>query len=220
MGTEVGLRERKRRRTFDAISAVAIAMFLERGYDNVAVSDIAAAAEVSKPTLFRYFRSKEDLVLHRIDDHRGEAGDTVRHREDGQSPLDALERHFLAGLTARDPVTGLNDDPEVLAYHGMIFSTPALSTRLSEHMVRDEEELAEALTEAVPEIDELTGRLAAAQIIAVQRILARDNWNHLVAGAPLAQRYPAAVKAASRAFAQLRDGLGAAVGDRRSSGVP
>ncbi len=58
----VGLRARRRSRTRDAIADAAISLFLARGFDQVSVSDIAAAAEVSKPTLFRYFATKEDLA--------------------------------------------------------------------------------------------------------------------------------------------------------------
>ena len=66
-----GLRARKKARTRDAIADAAISLFLAHGFDQVSVADIAAAAEVSKPTLFRYFTAKEDLVLHRIADHHG-----------------------------------------------------------------------------------------------------------------------------------------------------
>ena len=52
MPSEPGLRERKKARTHHAISEAAIALFLQRGYDAVSVSEIAAAAEVSKRTLF------------------------------------------------------------------------------------------------------------------------------------------------------------------------
>ncbi|MEU6743824.1 TetR family transcriptional regulator [Streptosporangium sandarakinum] len=142
-----GLRHLKKQRTHEAVSAAAISLFLERGFDAVSVAEVAAAAEVSKPTLFKYFPTKEDLVLHRITDHRGESARVVRGRGPGTDPLTALHRHFLDGLARRDPVTGLNDDPEVLAYHRMIFSTPSLAARLMHHMTADEEALADALTE-------------------------------------------------------------------------
>ncbi|MCZ9336804.1 TetR family transcriptional regulator, partial [Streptomyces sp. TRM76130] len=74
-------------------------------------------------TLFRYFPAKEDLVLYRIADHEDEAARVVA---EGPDPLTALRRHFLAGLERRDPVTGLNDDPEVLAFHRLLYGTPAL----------------------------------------------------------------------------------------------
>ncbi|WP_306215786.1 TetR/AcrR family transcriptional regulator [Actinoplanes sp. RD1] len=197
-----GLRERKKQRTFDAVSTLAIDMFLERGYDNVSVSDIAAAAEISKPTLFRYFRSKEDLALHRLADY---AGEPARIAAGAPDPLAALHRHFVDGLARRDPVTGLNDDPAVLAYHDLVFSTPSLSARVGDFQLRDEESLAEALAPAIP--DPLAARLAAAQILAVQRVLARDNWRRLSAGESAAALHPAAAAAADRAFAQLRTGI-------------
>jgi Bacterial regulatory proteins, tetR family. len=53
-----GLRERKKRLTYQAVSDAAIAMFLERGFDRVSVAEVAAAAAISKPTLFRYFPTK------------------------------------------------------------------------------------------------------------------------------------------------------------------
>jgi AcrR family transcriptional regulator len=200
-----GLRELKKQRTFETVSAVAIGLFLKHGYDRVSVSDITTAAEISRPTLFRYFRSKEDLALYRIADHAGEAARIVTDRPADRPPLAALREHFLAGLTARDPVTGLNDDPAVLAYHRMIFSTPSLSARVNEYVAGDEALLAAALAPLLP--DDLTARLAAAQILVTQRVLARDNWNRLVAGESATDLHPLAAAAASRAFAQLGTGL-------------
>jgi AcrR family transcriptional regulator len=207
MADRVGLRERKRQRTHDAVSAVAISMFLEHGFDRVSVADIAAAAEISKPTLFRYFRSKEDLILHRFADHEGEAARVVRQRPAHQAPLAALRIHFLNGLARRDPVTGLNDHPEVLAFHDLVFSTASLSARLNEHTARDEEALATALVQTAQADDELTARLAAAQIIAVQRVLARENWRRLAAGETAAALYDAATASADDAFRLLASGL-------------
>ena len=206
MAESTGLRERKRRRTHDALSEAAIALFLERGYDRVSVAEIAAAAEVSKPTLFKYFPSKEDLVLHRFADHQGEAARVVRSRPAGTAPLTALHRHFLAGLARRDPVTGLNDDRRVLAYHELVFATPTLAARLARYVTGDEEDLAEALAETATEGHDLTPRLAAAQILAAQRVLARENWRLLTQGAPATTLYPDAVAAADHAFALLRTG--------------
>jgi AcrR family transcriptional regulator len=202
--SELGLRERKRQRTHDAISAAAITLFLAHGFDQVSVADIAAAAEVSKPTLFKYFPSKEDLVLHRVADHQGEAARVVGGRSSRQSPLAALRRHFLRGLAERDPVTGLNDHPEVLAYHRMVFATPSLAQGVLRFAEADEVALAEALSESGPPA---TARLAAAQIVAVQRVLARENWAQLTAGRPADEVEPEAVRAAERGFTLLRSGL-------------
>ncbi|MEV6037056.1 TetR family transcriptional regulator [Nonomuraea sp. NPDC052116] len=195
-----GLREIQRQRVHEAISTAAISLFLERGFDEVPVTEIAAAAGVSKPTLFKYFPTKEDLVLHRIADHQGEAARVVRGREPGERPLEALRRHFLDGLARRDPVTGLNDHPEVVAYHRMVFSTPSLAARLFQHMAQDEEALAEALGEIT---DELTAGLVAGQVLAAQRVLARRNWAMLAEGRPMTEVEREAIRAAERAFSLL-----------------
>jgi len=203
MTEPAGLRARKRERTRDAIADAAISLFLARGFDHVPVADIAARAEVSKPTLFRYFPAKEDLVLHRIADHNGEAARVVRARPPGVSPLAALHRHFLDGLDRRDPVTGLNDHPEVLAFHEMVFTTPSLAGRLNQYTLGDEEALAAALG------GDITARLLAAQVLVTRRVLARANWQKLKAGRSADAVHSEAVADADRAFALLRDGTGA-----------
>ncbi|MFD4401011.1 TetR/AcrR family transcriptional regulator [Kitasatospora sp. NPDC058478] len=176
-----GLRERKKERTRRAISEAAIALFLEHGFDTVPVADVAAAAEVSKPTLFSYFSTKEDLVVHRFADHQDQAAGVVRDRAVGEPVLAALHRDFLDGLTRRDPITGLNDDPRVLAFSDLVYSTPSLKARGAEYLARAEQSLARALHEA-PDLApprRLTAPLLAAQVTAAQRVLAEHNWHRI-----------------------------------------
>ncbi len=196
--SEIGLRERKKRRMYRTVSDTAIRLFLQRGFDAVSVAEVAAAAEISKPTLFRYFPAKEDLVLYRIADHEGEA---ARVAGEGPTPVEALRRHFLEGLRRRDPVTGLSDDPEVLAFHSLLYGTPALVARLYGHLERSEEALAGVLGGG------LGARLAAGQIIAVRRILAQENWRRIAEGEPVVDVRRDAVVSAEGAFARLEAGL-------------
>jgi AcrR family transcriptional regulator len=193
-----GLRARKKARTHDAIADAAISLFVEHGFDHVSVNDIAAAAEVSKPTLFRYFAAKEDLVLHRFADHQGEAARVVRDRQPGVAPTTALHRHFRAGLDSRDPVTGLNDHPGVVTFHRLVFTTPSLAWRLTRYILQDEDALADALGPGIQ------ARLRAAQVLAVQRVLAQANWQKIAGGRTADDVYPEAVADADQAFAQLR----------------
>ncbi|MFF4621728.1 TetR family transcriptional regulator [Nonomuraea jabiensis] len=201
-----GLRERKRARTHAAISEAAIALFLERGFDQVSVAEVAEAAEVSKRTLFAYFPAKEDLVVHRFADHETEAARVVRARPTGVGPLVALRDHFLDGLRDRDPVTGLNDVPEILALIRMITETPALRARATRFQEGSERALAEALqvTAGVPA---LTARLAASQVVGVHWLLSLDNSGALAGGQSADERYPQAVADAEHAFTLLSEGL-------------
>jgi len=195
---QTGLRARKKARTHDAIADAAISLFLTHGFDQVSVTDVAAAAEVSKPTLFRYFPTKEDLVLHRFADHKGEAARVVRDREPGVPAMTALHRHFVDGLDRFDPVTGLNDHPGVVAFHRLVFGTPSLAGRLTQYVLEDEEALAGALGQGIE------ARLRAAQVLAVQRVLARTNWQKIADGRTARDVHPEAVADADLAYAQLR----------------
>ncbi|WP_329244871.1 TetR family transcriptional regulator [Streptomyces canus] len=197
--TAPGLRQRKKQRMYETLSEIAIRLFLEKGFDAVSVAEIAAAAEISKPTLFRYFPAKEDLVLHRIADHEDEAARVVA--ESDEPPLAALRRHFLDGLERNDPVTGLNDHPAVLAFHSLLYGTPALVARAQGHLERQEAALAEVLG------GDLDARLAAGQIIAVRRILAMENWRRIAQGETVEDVRGDAVAGAERAFGLLADGL-------------
>ncbi|WP_329218636.1 TetR/AcrR family transcriptional regulator [Streptomyces sp. NBC_01485] len=220
--SETGLRERKRQRMYQAVSDIAVRLFMERGFDAVSVAEVAAAAEISKPTLFRYFPTKEDLVLHRIADHEQEAARiVVAARAEGVAPLPALRRHFLDGLAADDPVTGLNDHPNVRAFYDLLYGTPSLVARLYGYLERSESALADAVAGVLGDVggdargegrgeglpSALDARLAAGQIIAVRRILAEENWRRIAAGERLEDVRGEAVAAAERAFAVLGAGL-------------
>ncbi|SDI43946.1 hypothetical protein SAMN05421869_105434 [Nonomuraea jiangxiensis] len=138
------------------------------------------------------------ISLHRFADHHGEAARVVRDRRPDVSPVTALHRHFRAGLDRYEPVTGLNDHSEVVAFHRLVFTTPSLAGRLTQYMLEDEEALAGALGPGIH------ARLRAAQVLAVQRVLARANWQKIADGRTARDVHPEAVADADQAFAQLR----------------
>lgn len=121
--------------------------------------------------------------------------------------MTALHRHFRASLDRYDPVTGLNDHPEVVAFHRLVFTTPSLAGRLTRYMLDDEEALAGALGPGIE------ARLRAAQVLAVQRVLARTNWQKIADGRTARDVHPEAAADADQAFAQLRSGTGGTARD-------
>lgn len=207
-----GLRESKKQRTRRELADAALALFLERGFDEVSVADVAAAAQVSKPTLFRYFATKEDLVLDRFADHQDEAARIVRARPRGSTPVRALHEHFVAALRERDPITGLSDVPEVVAFQRLLYSTAGLESRLAHYTAREAELLAEVL-EAESRAP-LVARMAALHLVTVRQELGRENWRRIASGRCADEVYPEAVADADEAFGMLAGGLDVALAAR------
>jgi AcrR family transcriptional regulator len=92
----VGLRERKKHRTRQLIADTAARLFAERGYEHVAVSDVARAAEVSEPTVYNYFPTKERLVLDRDEEITDHLTQLIKARSPGVSPAAAIRLEALA----------------------------------------------------------------------------------------------------------------------------
>ncbi|MFD7912109.1 TetR/AcrR family transcriptional regulator [Streptomyces sp. NPDC059752] len=205
MENTTGLRENKKLRTRHRLAATALELFLERGFDAVSVADVAAAAEVSKPTLFRYFPTKEDLLLDRFADHQDEAARIVRERPAGHTPVGAVHTQFLAALAERDPITGLCDHPNVMAFQQLIYSTASLKSRLNRYTELEVELLAAELE--AEEVSPLAARLAATHLVAVRHELGRVNWRRIEAGQSADEAHAAAVADADQAFTMLADGL-------------
>ncbi|QNG20667.1 TetR family transcriptional regulator [Rhodococcus triatomae] len=100
-GAARSLRERKKARTRATIQAHALQLFRQRGYRGTTIEQIIDAAEVSETTLFRYFPTKEDLVLR--DDFDPVIFEALLEQPGDVPPLRAIRaafRSFFAGVTA------------------------------------------------------------------------------------------------------------------------
>jgi AcrR family transcriptional regulator len=169
MNTELGLRERKKEQTRRAIADAAKRLFLERGFDQVSVAQVARAADVSEQTVFNYFPTKEDLVYERMDTFEQELLAAVRDRPAGETPLRALARFILdrsqtaafGGSRRRvaDMTRLVNASPSLMARERQIIAgyTDALTELLAQE------------TGASP--DDIEPRIAAETMMAFHRSL-------------------------------------------------
>ncbi|MGC0416199.1 TetR family transcriptional regulator [Embleya sp. AB8] len=99
----VGIRERKKARMRAAIQGAALRLFDERGFDATTIEQIAEAAEVAPSTVFRYFTTKEDLVLS--DTYDPLFFESLRTQPADLSPIRALRaalRDTLAAMSAQE----------------------------------------------------------------------------------------------------------------------
>jgi AcrR family transcriptional regulator len=90
MSMPVDRRSRKRFATRQAISDVATRLFFERGFENVTVDEIAAAADVGRMTVFNHFPRKEDMYFDRDEEGREAVLEALRRRDPGVTPVEAL----------------------------------------------------------------------------------------------------------------------------------
>jgi AcrR family transcriptional regulator len=94
----------KKARTRRLIADTAARLFAERGYERVAVSDVAHAAEVAEQTVYNYFPTRERLVIDREEQVQDRLCDLIRSRPPGVTPAAAIRSFVLeavAGLTRK-----------------------------------------------------------------------------------------------------------------------
>ncbi|WNV84036.1 TetR/AcrR family transcriptional regulator [Umezawaea sp. Da 62-37] len=139
----VGRRERKKAATRQAIADAALRLFLERGYDQVGIRDVADAADVSTTTLFKHFTGKEALVFDQDGDQEAGLVAAVRDRADGQGLVDALREHVLATWLP------LAADPQLSEFAALVDSTPVLREYSERMWTRHTDALGAAIADEV-----------------------------------------------------------------------
>jgi AcrR family transcriptional regulator len=176
-------RSRKRLATRQGISDVATRLFIERGFDQVTVDEIAASADVGRMTVFNHFPRKEDMFFDRDEEGREMLRQALRQRDPGTSPIEAL-RLFAHGLIAeRSPAIEFSARSQ--SFIKAIEGSETLKARA--RAIRDE--------------------LAQVMTIALSECVGRDPGDpdaHLAAALLLAT-WTAAFIQAHRTFRQTRD---------------
>jgi AcrR family transcriptional regulator len=198
-----GLRERRKQETRQAISDVATLMFAEHGFDEVTISQVAAAAGVSKMTVTNYFPRKEDLVFDRADAVVARLAGVIAARRPGESMLAAIRRDYADAVARADVTLGLSTP----AFARMISDSPALTSRGLEMMAQRETALGDAIAAETGE-DTPQQRVIAALLASVHRVLAGEAARRSLAGEPRPQICAALAGLATRAFDLLEPSLG------------
>jgi AcrR family transcriptional regulator len=191
MDAEPSLWNRSRQTAYAEITSVAMRLFLERGFEQTTIDQIATTAGISRRSFFRYFGTKEDIVL----------GDLAKQGVVVQAALEAVPLSFgpwEALGAALDAVKVLEVDPEVtLKISKMMYRTPSLRSRSIEKHLHWQQLL-------VPNIRTRLGLAAdesspAAEAIVASAIacldIAGEVWTRGDGTADLAELYAAAVRA-------------------------
>jgi AcrR family transcriptional regulator len=158
------LRERKKRETRQRISDVATGLFFARGFDAVTIDEIAAAADVSKVTVFNYFARKEELFFDREHEVTALLHQALGERPKGQSPIDALRRLVDGLREQKHPFARIYS--QTVGWWRVVTASPALKAHL--HEIADQAIEGLAVELAGPKPDGLA-RLAAGMIVLTWR---------------------------------------------------
>ena len=189
-----GLRERKKARTRAAIREHAMRLFTEQGYAATTVDQIAAAADVSQSTFFRYFPTKEDVVL--ADDFDPVMVAALRAQPKDLPPIEAVRRSL------REMFGRLTDEQWARERHRqeLIHSVPDLRMRSQQQYAEAIALLAEVVADrAGLPADDFSARVLAGAVIGTA-LAATQGGTNLALGVEYFEDF-------DRALALLQDGL-------------
>lgn len=136
----IGLRERKKLKTKEAIQRVALRLFEKQGYDETTIEEIAAAVEISPSTFFNYFPTKEAVV--QFDAYDPIVFEIVRQQPPGTS-LDVMLRRMLEPLGEI-----FRRDRDILITRArLVLEVPELQSRIWEEIERSQALMTAVLAE-------------------------------------------------------------------------
>jgi AcrR family transcriptional regulator len=163
MSKPAGLRDQKKAGTRLAISNVATRLFVERGFDNVSVDEVAREAGVARKTVFNYFARKEDLIFDREEETRALVRDAIAGRGK-HSPIHAFQVLMRTLVETQHPIFTITARP--IAFWRTVSASPSLTTYARELQVTLADDLGDMFCDAVdaPRGDS-EARLAAAMLV-------------------------------------------------------
>ena len=166
----MSLRESKKRKTMQRIQDEGYQLVRARGFDGVTVEEIAAAAEVSPSTVYRYFRTKEGVLLW--DELELPSLEAMARALEHHRPLDAM----LVALREAVDVGFHVPEEEIRSRVRFIFEEPNLRGALREALAGYEQQVTALLdADAVGESDDLQHRVVVAMALAAL-VTAMEIW--------------------------------------------
>jgi AcrR family transcriptional regulator len=164
------LRQRKRARTRAALIAAALELFERQGYEATTIDEIAAAADVSPRTFFRYFSTKEEVALG--DDVGPEILGLLAARPAAEPMLESARRVVADSLV----LVSEDDRKALLARLRIVYRTPSLRARRWEYQLEMGRISGAILAErrGLPP-DDLDSRVTAAAVFTAIEV-AMDHW--------------------------------------------
>jgi AcrR family transcriptional regulator len=155
-----GLRERKKARTRRLIADTAARLFAERGYEHVAVTDVAREAEVAEQTVYNYFPTKEQLVTDREQQVQDQLCDLIRARPPGVTAAAVVRGVVL------ESVAGIRDIPAEL-WRGELGYLAAISPAVHRLALELADRQAAALAEVISDTTAVAPEVARLQGMAL-----------------------------------------------------
>jgi AcrR family transcriptional regulator len=166
-------RQRKKQLTKDALIAAALELFAAKGYDHTAVHEITDAVDVSERTFFRYFASKEDLVLSFIREGTTAFAEALAARPAQEEPLAAARNALQFSIRELYGGQGLQN---YLSAMRLIDATPTLLAAYLRYAHDQDDKIIEVLArrEGVDPVADRRPRVLAAVIGALAFLADRD----------------------------------------------
>lgn len=181
------------------ISNVATDLFMQRGFDEVTIAEIAAAAGVSRVTVFSHFDRKEDLLLDRLPEGIDIVRAMIRDKAPGLGPVEAFRRTAIELADERHALSGLSDRIE--PFTRVVLASPSLVARYRAFAFEVEAAIADEL-DATP-TPGADNRLVAALLVAAYRTVATETVRLRLDGATLADVTPGHYERLDAAFAAV-----------------
>ena len=163
-----GLRERKKRATREAIARAGVELFVERGYDETTLAEIAEAAGVSTRTIFAYFPGKEDILFAALQTMCEALVHALAERPAGIDALSALREFILSSA---------HEKTELDHKLGQaIAADPTLASHRRARIGQLQEAIAAAIADDLGvSADDRRPQIAAASLTAAFELLEQDD---------------------------------------------